>query len=413
MQLPKDIISLKPTGNSSFARSQKIIKYGLIFSIFFVSVLLGLHTTGCLWKSKGPNFIKDFSSVAREKFHENAVPVSLGVETKLRSNEKLSINLSLESDIAPSNKLKHSFNYVNAKLDKNNLNGNVNVDIRVHNISVDSENRVPGIKTDPRSPTAKQRLPGVIIIGMSKAGTRALNDYLTLNPNIKGTKREIHFFERDENYSKGYEWYKGQLAFSEEGQLTVERTPRYVISDVVPERIHRMNSSIKILVVVKEPLTRAVSEYVHSCAENPKNRRKTFEQYAIIPETGEVNSDYRPVSKSVYFKYMSKWYRYFSMDQIFVVDGDNMITNPLQEINKVEKFLGFTPQISEKNIYFNTTKGFYCMRARQTDPPKCLAKNKGRPHPVIRPDVVKKLHRYFRPLNEKFFLQIGKRFDWP
>ncbi|KAJ8301417.1 hypothetical protein KUTeg_020404 [Tegillarca granosa] len=373
------------------------------------------------------NKTKGFKCARRDEFSEPIClgankgrehPVVLsGVIKKLQDfyrplNKKVPINLSSESDVATINKLQKS-NFINSKIDKNNpTHTNENEDNRVRN---DEENRIPGIHTDAsaRSPTAKQRLPGAIIIGMSKAGTRALNDYLTLNPNIKGTKREVHFFERDKNYSKGYEWYKGQLAYSEEGQLTIERTPRYVVSDNVPERIYRMNSSIKILVIVKEPLTRAISEYVHNCAESAKYRRKTFEQYSIISETGEVNTNYKPISKSVYFKYMPKWYRYFPQDQIFVVDGDNMITNPLQEINKVERFLGFTPQISEKNIYFNTTKGFYCMRARHIDSPKCLAKNKGRPHPVIRPDVVKKLHQYFRPLNEKFFLQIGKRFDWP
>lgn len=261
--------------------------------------------------------------------------------------------------------------------------------------------------------TLKQRLPHAIIIGMSKAGTRALGDYLGLHSGIKATVREVHFFDRDGNYSKGYEWYKSQLPFTEEGQLTIERTPMYVVYNKVPERIYKMNSSVKLILVVKEPLTRAVSEYVHNCADSAKYCQKTFEQYAILPETGEVNTGYKPLTKSIYFRHMPRWYKYFSQDQIFIVDGDDLVVNPLRELKKLEMFLGVKPELTEKNLYFNEKKGFYCMKKGDNDIPKCLGENKGRPHPSIKPEVAAKIHDFFRPWNEKFFQKIGLRFSWP
>lgn len=260
--------------------------------------------------------------------------------------------------------------------------------------------------------TVKQRLPHALIIGMSKAGTRALGDYLGLHSSIKSTVREVHFFDRDGNYSKGYEWYKSQLPFSEEGQLTIERTPMYVVYNKVPERIYKMNSSIKLILVVKEPLKRAVSEYVHNCADSAKYCEKTFEQYAILPDTGEVNTGYKPLTKSIYYRHMPRWYKYFSQDQIFIVDGDDLVVNPLRELKKLEIFLGVKPELTKKNLYFNEEKGFYCMRRGDNDIPKCLGKNKGRPHPSIRPEVAAKIHDFFRPWNEKFFQQTGLRFSW-
>ena len=51
-----------------------------------------------------------------------------------------------------------------------------------------------------------KRLPQAIIIGVKKAGTRALLEYLRLHPNVKAPGPEPHFF--DKNYDKGLNWYK-------------------------------------------------------------------------------------------------------------------------------------------------------------------------------------------------------------
>lgn len=40
----------------------------------------------------------------------------------------------------------------------------------------------------------QKRLPGAIIIGVRKGGTRALIEMLSMNTNLKITSREVHFF---------------------------------------------------------------------------------------------------------------------------------------------------------------------------------------------------------------------------
>lgn len=51
-----------------------------------------------------------------------------------------------------------------------------------------------------------KRLPQAIIIGVKKAGTRALLEYLRLHPQVKAPGPEPHFF--DKNYEKGLNWYR-------------------------------------------------------------------------------------------------------------------------------------------------------------------------------------------------------------
>ncbi|VDN92810.1 unnamed protein product [Brugia pahangi] len=52
----------------------------------------------------------------------------------------------------------------------------------------------------------QKRFPQAIIIGVKKAGTRALLEFLRLNPAIKAPGPEVHFF--DKNFDKGFGWYR-------------------------------------------------------------------------------------------------------------------------------------------------------------------------------------------------------------
>ncbi|KAK1792004.1 hypothetical protein P4O66_001789 [Electrophorus voltai] len=52
-----------------------------------------------------------------------------------------------------------------------------------------------------------RRLPGAIIIGVRKGGTRALLEMLNLHPEVEVAKAEIHYFNLDENFRRGLDWY--------------------------------------------------------------------------------------------------------------------------------------------------------------------------------------------------------------
>ena len=52
--------------------------------------------------------------------------------------------------------------------------------------------------------------------------------------------------------------------------------------------------------------------------------------------------------------------RYFPLSQIHIVDGDKFIKEPWTEIMELEKFLELPAEITERNFFFNETKGFYC-----------------------------------------------------
>jgi len=108
---------------------------------------------------------------------------------------------------------------------------------------------------------ALRRLPHVLIIGVRKCGTRALLEMLNLHPRIQKASGEVHFFDRDENYHKGLEFYRSKMPESYEHQITIEKSPSYFVTSEASERIRAMNATIKLLLIVREPVVRAISDY--------------------------------------------------------------------------------------------------------------------------------------------------------
>jgi hypothetical protein len=49
-----------------------------------------------------------------------------------------------------------------------------------------------------------------------------------------------------------------------EGQVTMEKTPSYFVTREVPQRVRQMNPNTKLLVVVRDPVTRAISDYTQA-----------------------------------------------------------------------------------------------------------------------------------------------------
>ncbi|KAL1132471.1 hypothetical protein AAG570_010426 [Ranatra chinensis] len=245
---------------------------------------------------------------------------------------------------------------------------------------------------------------------------------LFLHPAVQKAAGEVHFFDRDENYARGLDWYRRRMPHSFRGQLTIEKSPSYFVTPEVPERIRAMNASVKLLLIVREPVTRAISDYTQlrshaaTIATIPSQSyqqllpHKTFEQLAILPD-GSVNAAYRPLALSLYHTFMHRWLEVFPRQQMLVVNGDRLIEDPVSQLERIETFLGLEHRIGRHNFYFNRTKGFYCLRNETTD--KCLRESKGRRHPRVDPKVVATLRRFYAEHNQKFYDLVGEDLGWP
>ena len=259
----------------------------------------------------------------------------------------------------------------------------------------------------------KQRLPQCIIIGVRKCGTRALLEFLGVHPDVTIAQDEIHFFNQDDlYYGYGIEWYRQRMPYTYDGQVTMEKTPAYFTTREVPERIHSMDPGVRLLVIVRDPVSRLVSDYSQTLA-NKLARNKTcpsFESMVFESGTGRVKSYFKPVWTGLYHQHLQRWLAFFSRDQIHIVAGEQLIRDPYQELIKVERFLNLTHRFTTDQFYFNRTRGFYCMRNLTSG--HCLGSSKGRKHPHIDNTLLMKLRHFYRPSNRAFFNITGMTFDW-
>ncbi|XP_066560475.1 heparan sulfate glucosamine 3-O-sulfotransferase 3A1 [Amia ocellicauda] len=255
-----------------------------------------------------------------------------------------------------------------------------------------------------------KKLPQAIIIGVKKGGTRALLEFLRVHPDIRAVGAEPHFFDR--NYDNGLDWYRDLMPKTLEGQITMEKTPSYFVTREAPARISAMSRDTKLIVVVRDPVTRAISDYTQTLSKKPDI--PSFESLTFKNRTtGLIDTSWSAIQIGIYAKHLENWLQYFPMGQILFVSGERLISDPAGELGRVQDFLGLKRIITDKHFYFNQTKGFPCLKkAEGSSKPHCLGKTKGRTHPNIDPEVVQRLRDFYRPFNMKFYQMTGHIFGW-
>ena len=258
----------------------------------------------------------------------------------------------------------------------------------------------------------RQRLPSALIIGAAKCGTEALKKFLSLHPQIVTAKKEVCYFNNNSIFERGVGWYRAQMPFSSEEQVTLEKSPSYFASAVAAKRVHKLLPKVKLILAVCDPIRRSLSDShrIYATLLHRDFSARDFEKEVINLKTGKVREDSRILQRSIYAVHLRKWLHYFNMSRFHIVDGEMLTKNPLSELKKIEKYLSIDDYLSSNHLYFDESKGFYCMKkGRQR---KCLSKNKGRRHPDINEHVLSALHKFFHAKNEYFFELVGHRFRW-
>ena len=155
------------------------------------------------------------------------------------------------------------------------------------------------------------------ITGVRKGGTRALLEMLTLHPSIRMAAQEVHFFDNETNYARGYSWYLNQMPNLGPKQMAVEKSPSYLVTPGVAEKIRAMDPTVHLLMIVREPVTRLVSDFTQITFNRLEKglQTRTFDE-TIIRSDGTVNVDYYGVDTGLYSSHLERWYQHFPREQV-------------------------------------------------------------------------------------------------
>jgi Sulfotransferase domain len=110
-----------------------------------------------------------------------------------------------------------------------------------------------------------KRVPEILIIGTMKGGTTILWDYLKTHPHVvPGQSKEVHYFSL---YSSlGHSWYLDQFPDRSNDALAVDASPTYfdlATMPTIPNFIKAVCPSSKIILIVRDPVERAISHFQH------------------------------------------------------------------------------------------------------------------------------------------------------
>ncbi|KAF0024976.1 hypothetical protein F2P81_021857 [Scophthalmus maximus] len=148
-----------------------------------------------------------------------------------------------------------------------------------------------------------------------------------------------------------------------EGQITMEKTPSYFITKEAPRRVFSMSRHTKLIVVVRDPVTRAVSDYTQTLSKSPG--LPSFQNLAFRnATTGLIDTSWSAVRIGIYAKHLETWLRFFPLSRFLFVSGERLVTDPAGEMGRVQDFLGLKRVQLQGNRAKSTSDSQWAMGQR-------------------------------------------------
>lgn len=203
-------------------------------------------------------------------------------------------------------------------------------------------------------------LPNTLLIGVQKAGTTSLYDWISQHPDIYGpsTVKDFHFFLNDVHYNKGISWLSSFFKDYNKEKIVLQGAVNYIYFSHVADRISKeLSSDIKFLLILRNPAKRAWSayQYFHKNGSENADFRTALDRELNYPYTGVVEKahfDY--IGHGYYFEQISSYLKYFKPEQFKILFYEEIMTDKSNAVRNVFDFLGvdagFQPKFSKLNL---------------------------------------------------------------
>ncbi|MEC4983987.1 MAG: sulfotransferase [Oscillatoria sp. PMC 1068.18] len=204
------------------------------------------------------------------------------------------------------------------------------------------------------------KLPTFLIIGVQKAGTTSIYDYLQAHPQVYMSPiKEINFFEEDwenadeetkakkPNGINSWEKYCQLFAAAQDELALGEASPNYLFkSENSAANIHFYLPDVKMVAILRNPVERAYSDYLMHVRDAIGKPKSLVEQAQNVPLTSFT------IRKGFYSEQLKYFFAKFKREQIQVYLYDELVKNPVAMMQNMYSFIGvdnnFVPDISAK-----------------------------------------------------------------
>ena len=257
----------------------------------------------------------------------------------------------------------------------------------------------PGVSPEAWK-TAIRKTPDFLIIGGFKCATTSLYQYLIHHPQVlPAVEKELDFF--DLQFERGLDWYQAQFPPIPQTAdfRTGEATPSYLYCPQAPQRVFDSFPEIKLIVLLRNPIDRAVSHY-YFLQRNPRQAQsldqvidREARQLQAVIKAGELSlqhlNQHPYLGHSLYVYPLQEWLTRFPSDNVLILQQEALAAQPKTTLSSVFAFLGLPDYpLSE---YMRYKQGSY-------DP--------------INVELRQSLAEFFRPHTQKLEELLGMTLDY-
>jgi hypothetical protein len=203
------------------------------------------------------------------------------------------------------------------------------------------------------------------VCGTQKGGTRALVAYLKEHPAIGMSRRkETHFFDDEDVFREGepdYCSYHARFRPERSHRVFGEVTPIYMYWRSAPQRMARYNPAMKLIVILRNPITRAYSHWNMEYAKG-KDTLSFWEALQTEPQRCAEAAPlqhrvYSYVDRGRYLCQLQRMWAAFPREQVLILRTEDLRTDPQATVGRVCDFLGVprmpveTPKSVHDGVY--------------------------------------------------------------
>jgi hypothetical protein len=198
-------------------------------------------------------------------------------------------------------------------------------------------------------------MPDFLVIGAQKAGTTTLHELLRRHPDVfLPACKEVHYFSLHADRPAG--WYSAHFRQARGGARCGEATPYYLFHPEAPGRIRRLLPKVRLVVLLRDPVERALSQYFHArrhgfemlgleaALEAEAARLEGAEHELSTPgATHYSHQKHSYMSRSRYERQLEPYRTLFPAEQLLVLKSEDLFNHPERGWHQLLEFLGLGP----------------------------------------------------------------------
>jgi len=255
--------------------------------------------------------------------------------------------------------------------------------------------------------------PSFLIVGAQRCGTTSMFKALRQHPAVLAPplQKGIHYF--DKNYARGPGWYRSHFPLRASAAragrdtavppITGESSPYYMFHPLAADRIAADLPGVRLVVLVRDPVERAISAYTHEKARGfetePFERALELEPERIAGERDKMLADHgydsyhlqhnAYLTRGQYIDQLERLEAIVGRERLHVVDSHDFFARPAPTTAAVLDFLGlpaFDGAVFEQH--------------------------NARPRSPMPGDLAARLDEHFLPYDERLQAWLGRTPGW-